>query len=105
MKIIKKLTEQMYEELEGAEEYIKCAMKNKTEHKELSELYYKMSNAELEHAIELHKHAEIIIKQVNLEKQNNEFINLMKEIWDEKHECLIKEMAEIKNMIELYKTS
>lgn len=105
MRIIKKLADQMKEELEGAEEYIKCAIKNKQEHKELSELYYKLSTVELDHAMELHKHVEILIQKTDITKVNDELLKLMKEIWNEKHECLIKEMAEIKTMIEMYKTS
>lgn len=105
MRIIKKLADQMREELEGAEEYIKCAMRNKSEHKELSELYYKLSTVELDHALELHKHAEILIQKTDLSKVNEDLLKFMKEIWNEKHECLIKEAAEIKSMIEMYKTS
>ena len=105
MKLIKKLAEQMHEELEGAEDYIKCAMKHKGTYKELSDLYYKMAEVELSHAMDLHKHTELLIQKTDVSKINDELLKLMKEIWNEKHECLIKEAAEIKAMIEMYKTT
>jgi Mn-containing catalase len=58
MKLIKELTERIEEEIEGAEEYVKEAIKLKHEHPSLAKTLYDISNQEMSHIDMLH--AEVV---------------------------------------------
>ena len=58
MKLIKELTERIEEEIDGAEEYIKEAIKLKHEHPSLAKTLYDISNQEMSHIDMLH--AEVV---------------------------------------------
>lgn len=102
MRIIKKITEQISEELCDAEKYIKCAMNQKSDFPQLADVYYKLSNEELGHANALHDQAVRLIDEWK-KKMEKEPPDYMKEMWNEEHDEFIEEMAEIKVMIDMYK--
>lgn len=58
MKLIKELTERIEEEIDGAEEYVKEAIKLKHEHPSLAKTLYDISNQEMSHIDMLH--AEVV---------------------------------------------
>lgn len=58
MKLIKELTERIEEEIDGAEEYVKEAIKLKHEHPSLAKTLYDISNQEMAHIDMLH--AEVV---------------------------------------------
>lgn len=58
MKLIKELTERIEEEIDGAEEYVKEAIKLKHEHPSLAKTLYDISTQEMSHIDMLH--AEVI---------------------------------------------
>jgi rubrerythrin len=58
MKLIKELTERIEEEIDGAEEYVKEAIKLKHEHPSLAKTLYDISNQEMTHIDMLH--AEVV---------------------------------------------
>ena len=58
MKLIKELTERIEEEIDGAEEYVKEAIKLKLEHPSLAKTLYDISNQEMSHIDMLH--AEVV---------------------------------------------
>ena len=58
MKLIKELTERIEEEIDGAEEYAKEAIKLKLEHPSLAKTLYDISNQEMSHIDMLH--AEVV---------------------------------------------
>lgn len=58
MKLIKELTEMIEEEIEGAEEYVKEAIKLKHERPSLAKTLYDISNQEMAHIDMLH--AEVV---------------------------------------------
>lgn len=58
MKLIKELTERIEEEIDGAEEYVKEAIKLKLEHPSLAKTLYDISNQEMSHIEMLH--AEVV---------------------------------------------
>jgi Mn-containing catalase len=58
MKLIKELTERIEEEIDGAEEYVKEAIKLKHEHPSLAKTLYDISTQEMSHIDMLH--AEVV---------------------------------------------
>lgn len=58
MKLIKELTGRIEEEIDGAEEYVKEAIKLKHEHPSLAKTLYDISNQEMAHIDMLH--AEVV---------------------------------------------
>lgn len=58
MRLIKELTEMIEEEIEGAEDYVREAIKLKHEHPSLAKTLYDISNQEMTHIDMLH--AEVV---------------------------------------------
>jgi Mn-containing catalase len=63
MKLIKELTERIEEEIDGAEEYIKEAIKLKHEHPSLAKTLYDISNQEMSHIDMLHSEVVKLIEE------------------------------------------
>ena len=103
MEIIKKLSEMIEDELEGAEEYVKCAIKHKAEHPTLANVFYDISVQEMHHVTMLHEQVNKIIE--NHRKEHGEPPAVMKAIWDWEHERQIREAKEIRRYQEMYRES
>lgn len=99
MRIIKKMTQQMKEEIAGAKEYAKLAIHYKTEQPTLAKAYYDMSNDELKHADTLHTE---VVKLIEKQRAIETPPSVMLELWDYEHKEYIEEYAIAKNMIALY---
>ena len=63
MKLIQKLSEMIEDELDGAEDYVTCALKYKTEHPNLAKVFYDISMAEMQHVSILHNEVTRIIEE------------------------------------------
>lgn len=100
MRIIKKIAEQIEDEVHGAEEYIKCAIKYKNEYPALAETYYGLSVTEKNHADALHTE---VLKIIDSLKMKSEVPQYMVEMWEEEHDEIIEKMSKVKVMIEMYK--
>ena len=87
--------------LEGAEEYIECAMKYKEEHPSLANMYYEMSLTEMTHVDKLHNAVTMLINEVRARGETPP--PEMMAIYEYEHEKSIKEATEIKVMQEMYK--
>ena len=96
MKEIKMLSKQMKEELHDACAYIKEAICYKDSDRDLAEMYYTLSKAEVEHADMEHNQALRLIK-------GKEAPESMKAVWEYLHEELIEEKAEIKRLQAMYR--
>lgn len=100
MKIIKKISEQIEEELKDAKKYIQDAYKYKEDYPSLANTYYELSVAEMGHVSMLHdKVAEII----NEYAETNPIPEGMQAIYDYLHEQHIKNARKIKTRQEEYK--
>lgn len=99
MKLIKKMVEQIDKEIEASEDYASCALKHKEDNKELTDLYIKLSSAELDHTEWLHAHITRIIEKHKMEK--GEVPVEMKAIWEYEHEKHIHKIAEIRIMLDM----
>jgi ferritin len=62
MDILKTLVEHIWDELEGAQKYCSCAMRNKNKFPDLAMAFRRMAAQELSHAETLHEHAAQIVK-------------------------------------------
>ena len=63
MEIIKRISEQIDEELEDAEKYAKCALKHREDHPALARAYHEMSMDEMRHVDMLHAEVVKIIEE------------------------------------------
>lgn len=88
MELIKKLAEMIDEELEGAEEYAKCALKHRETNPELAQTFYTMSAEEMQHVDRLHKQVVRIIDMYR--REHGDPPAAMQAIYDYVHERQIE---------------
>ena len=101
MKMIKKIVDQIHDELEGAEEYIECAMKHKTDYPNIANMYYEMSLMEMSHVDKLHGAVTTLINEAKA--RGEEPPPTMMAIYEYEHEKIMEEATEIKVMQEMFK--
>ena len=101
MKIIKKLSEMVMDEAEGAECYAKKALMYKDERPALGKMFYTLANEELEHVNMLHTAVVGLIEEYR--EKEGEPPEAMKAVYDYLHEQQIEEVAEVRAMLMEYK--
>ena len=94
MRIIKEMSEMIEDELEGAEHYVKCAIKHKMDNPTLSAVFYEISTQEMRHVNMLHEEVVKVIKSYR--EKHGEPPETMMAIYDWQHERQIKKANEIK---------
>ena len=75
MKIIKQLVEMIEDELEGAEEYAKCAIKHKADHPMLARALYDISVQEMVHVLTVR----IVLCAIRRACLQDAFLNLLRQ--------------------------
>ena len=98
---IKKLEEQIGEELHDAKKYIKCALKHKDDNKQLADLYYTLSNEEMSHMERLHSMVVTIIQEYR--DKNGEPPKDMLAVYNYIHEQNVEKAREVKSLITMFK--
>ena len=83
MKIIKKLSKQLIDEVEGSEEYAKDALEYKGIDPELSRMYAELSKVEYGHVQRLHDAVTRKIKQAAANAQGT--LKMAQMMWKAKH--------------------
>lgn len=94
MKIIKRISDMIADELEGAEEYAKCAIKYKDDHPTLAKTFYDISTDEMRHVSLLHD--EIVKLIETYRKEHGEPPAAMLAVYDYLHEKQIEEANEVR---------
>lgn len=97
MRLIKKLVEQIEDEVSGAEGYAKCAVEHAESMPELARQYKAMARTEYAHAMELHKFAAIEISKA--ERAGAKPTQEMADKWEQSHEEYIERMAKVKSYL------
>ena len=100
MKLIKKLSEMIEDELEGAEAYAKCAIKHQDDDKELARAFQQMSYDEMKHVDLLHGQVVRIIEAYRREKSDPP--EAMMAVYEFLHERQIKKAGEVKNLQSMF---
>ena len=101
MKIIKKLSELIDEELDDAEKYVKCALNHKDTDRGLADVFYTLSVEEMRHVNMLH--AEIVKKIEQHRREHGDPPVNMQAIYDYLHEKQIDKAADIKTEQAMFK--
>lgn len=94
MRIIEELVDFVDEEIDGAEEYAKLAVKFKSENPTLAKTYYDISMDELKHVDLLH--AEVVKLIEEHRKNHGEPPASMMAVYDYLHEKHIEEVKEVR---------
>lgn len=94
MTIIKRISEMIAEELEGAEHYAKCALKYRDEHPTLAKTMYDISTDEMRHVDLLHAEVVRIIKAYR--ERSGEPPAAMMAVYEYLHDKQIDEANEVR---------
>lgn len=101
MKIIKKVCAMIDEELEGACEYAKCAIKYKEDYPNLSKVLHSLSDDEMGHVNTLH--SEVVKLIENYRREHGEPPEAMMAVYDYIHEQQIEKANKVRMYQDQYK--
>lgn len=101
MKLIKQLSEMIEEEIDGAEEYAKEALKYKHSDPSLAQTFYEIAGVELEHVNLLHKQVVRIIEQHR--REHGDPPAPMQAVYDYLHGKHVEEVAEVRHYLAMFR--
>ena len=97
MRIIKKLSEMIIDEAEGAHQYAKKAVHFREEDPDLASMFYMLANEELDHVNVLHN---AVVKMIDkYKKEKGEPPEAMQAVYDYLHDQQIEEAAETRALL------
>lgn len=100
MKLIKKMSKMIEDEIEGAECYVKTALKLKDERPELAKMFYSLSLDEMEHMSKLHN---VVVDVIAQYRKEGEPPAAMMAVYEYLHNKHIDYAAEVKAMQEMFR--
>lgn len=101
MKLVKKIVEQIDDELYGAKKYMKCANEYKQEYPSIANMYYEMSIVKMNNVDKLHNAVVSLINE--MKSRGVEVDDKMMVIYNYEHERAIDKATKVKIMQEMYK--
>jgi ferritin len=101
MKIIEKLANMIEDEINDAEKYARCALKEKEERPTLAQTFYSLATDEMKHMTMLHDEVTRIINDYRA--QGNEPPAEMIAIYDYLHKKHIEHATNVKIIMESYR--
>lgn len=101
MKIIRKLSRMIEEEIHDAEKYARCAEDNKETRPELARTFLTLANAELEHMQLLHNAVVALIEEER--RTHGETPAGMMEAYNMIHEWQMAHVTEVRTLIQMVK--
>lgn len=103
MKIIQRMVEFIDDELEGAEDYVECAIKQKAEHPRLADKFAELAEQEMNHMKILHQETVKLIEEVR--QRDGAPPTDMLAVYEYEHAKQTKRAAYINQMIADYRNS
>ena len=100
MKLIKRISEMIIDEVEGAECYAEKALMLKDENPTLAKTFHQLANDELGHVNTLHNAVVVLIEEYRAEE--GEPPASMMAVYEYLHEKQIKEVAKVRAMLASY---
>lgn len=101
MKWFKKALYCMCDEIEGAEHYAKMALELQHMDEDIADMYCKMAEQEMIHAMNNKAIAEKLLEKAR--KEENADLDKMRAIWDYESDKSIDWMKDVKMLISMYK--
>lgn len=101
MKLIQQISEMIEEEVEGACEYAKEALKHKEDDPMLAKTFYDIAGVELQHVAILHEQVARIIEQHR--REHGEPPTAMLAVYNYLHEKQIEKVAKVKYLLAMYR--
>lgn len=101
MKLIQELSEMIEEEVEGARNYAKEAVKHKDDDPMLAKTFYDIAGVELQHVSMLHEQVTRIIEQHR--KEHGEPPAAMLTVYNYLHEKQIENVNKVKHFLAMYR--
>lgn len=101
MKLIQQISEMIEEEVEGACEYAKEALKHKENDPMLAKTFYDIAGVELQHVNMLHEQVARIIEQHR--RDHGEPPAAMLAVYNYLHEKQIEKVAKVKHLLVMYR--
>ena len=101
MKLIKKLSEMIEEEIEDAEKYARCALAHKEDNRELADVFFSLSGEELHHMEMLHEQVVRLIDAYR--RENGTPPAAMQAVYDYLHQKHIDDVTNIAVMRDQYR--
>lgn len=101
MKIIKRLSEMISEEIQDADNYIQCALNHRMDNPSLADTFFKLSQEEMNHMAMLHDQVTRIIEAYR--KEHGDPPPAMMAVYDYLHGQQIEAAAQVKAKQMMYR--
>ena len=101
MRLIKKLSDMIEDEIDGAENYVRTALQQKTDRPELARLFYTLSLEEMDHMKRLHDAVAALIAEYR--RTEGEPPAAMLAVYEYLHDKHIDAAAEVRQLQAMYK--